>query len=86
MGHCIQRMLWSLLSVDKLVTWQQLSIQRAGHHVVLKSSSFLRSYVHNKNLISLIFHWISVILLGLGRTSYFQNRKNIDSRPNSILF
>ena len=33
---------WSVLSIDKLVTWQHLSIERIGGHVVLKASSCLR--------------------------------------------
>ena len=36
---------WSVLSIDKLVTWQHLSIERTGHHVVLKASSCLRCLV-----------------------------------------
>ena len=34
---------WSVLSIDKFVTWQHLSVERTGHHVVLKASSCLRS-------------------------------------------
>ena len=34
---------WSALSIDKLVTWQHLSIERIGGHVLLKASSCLRS-------------------------------------------
>ena len=26
---------WSVLSIDKLVTWQHFSIERTGHHAVL---------------------------------------------------
>ena len=33
---------WSVLSIDKLVTWQHLSIERIGGHVLLKASSCLR--------------------------------------------
>ena len=32
---------WSALSIDKLVTWQHLSIEKIGGHVVLKASSCL---------------------------------------------
>ena len=34
---------WSVLSIDELVTWQRLSIERTGGHVVSKASSCLRS-------------------------------------------
>ena len=34
---------WSVLSIDKLVTWQHLPIERTGGHVVLKASSCSRS-------------------------------------------
>ena len=34
---------WSVLSTNKLVTWQHLSAERTGHHVVLKASSCLVS-------------------------------------------
>ena len=36
------RMWWSVLSIDKLVIWHYLSIERTGHNVVLKASSCLR--------------------------------------------
>ena len=36
---------WSVLAIDKLVTWQHLSIERTGGHVVLKASSCLRFLV-----------------------------------------
>ena len=36
---------WSVLSIDKLVTWQHLSTERTGGHVMLKASSCLRSLV-----------------------------------------
>ena len=36
---------WSVLSIDKLVTWQHLLIERTGGHVVLKASSCLRSLI-----------------------------------------
>ena len=39
---------WSVLSIDKLVTWQYLSIERTGGHVVLKASSCLRSLMHQR--------------------------------------
>ena len=39
----LNRAWWSVLSIDKLVTWQHLSIERTGGHVVLKASSCLRS-------------------------------------------
>ena len=34
---------WSASSIDKLVTWQHLSIERIGGHVMLKASSYLMS-------------------------------------------
>ena len=34
---------WLVLSIDELVTWQHLSIEGTGHHVVLKASSCLKS-------------------------------------------
>ena len=36
---------WSVLSIDKLITWQPLSIERTGVHVVLKASSCLRCQI-----------------------------------------
>ena len=36
---------WLVLSIDKLVTWQHLAIERTGHHVMLKASRSLRSLV-----------------------------------------
>ena len=36
---------WSVLSTDKLVTWQHLSVEITGHHIVLKASSCLRSLI-----------------------------------------
>ena len=46
---------WSVLSIDKLVTWQHLSIERTGGHVVLKASSFLRSPMRtNRRLRTLV--------------------------------
>ena len=46
-GHLKQddafnRMRWSVLSIDKLVTWQHSSSEEIGGHVVLKTSSCLR--------------------------------------------
>ena len=41
---------WSVLSIDKLVTWQHLSIERIGGHVVLKASSCLRSLITDRRL------------------------------------
>ena len=35
LGTVSNRTLWSVLSIDKLVTWQHLSNERTGHHVVL---------------------------------------------------
>ena len=37
---------WSVLSIEKLVTWQHLSIEISnGHHVVMKGSYCLRSLI-----------------------------------------
>ena len=38
---------WSILSVDKLVTWQHLSIKRTGQHVVFKASACSRYLIRN---------------------------------------
>ena len=40
---------WSVLSIDKLITWQPLSIERTGGHVVLKASSCLRCPMSSVN-------------------------------------
>ena len=40
---------WSVFSIDKLVTWQHLSIERTDGHVVLKASSCLRSLMTVKD-------------------------------------
>ena len=34
---------WSVLSIDESVTYQHISIERSGHHVVLKTLPCLRS-------------------------------------------
>ena len=39
------RTLWSVLSIDKLVTWQHLSVERTGRHVVMKALSCLNSLI-----------------------------------------
>ena len=43
----------SVLSINKFVTWQHLSIERTGGHVVLKASSCLRSLLPNQRARSL---------------------------------
>ena len=45
---------WSVLSIDKLVTWQHLPIERTGHHVVLKASSCSRSLLKKLNVTEMI--------------------------------
>ena len=42
------RMWWSVFSIDKLVTWQHLSIERTGGHVLLKAVVMLK--VPNRHL------------------------------------
>ena len=39
---------WSGLSIDKLITWQHLSIERTSGNVVLKASSCLRCLMSGK--------------------------------------
>ena len=63
---------WSVLSTDKLINWQHISVEMTSHHVVLKASSCLRSlltmlgthvsnfyFIHsleNKNNVDIISH------------------------------
>ena len=41
--NAFNRTWWPVLSIDKLATWQHLSVERTDGHVVLKASSCLRS-------------------------------------------
>ena len=48
---------WSVLSIDKLVTWQHLSIERIGGHVLLKASSCLRCLLSAGKLLPRVKIW-----------------------------
>ena len=49
---------WSVLSIDKLVTWQQLSTERTDGHVVFKASSCLRSLIFSPHLHAIPVHML----------------------------
>ena len=59
---------WSVLSIDKLVTWQHLSMARIGGHVLLKASSCLRCL-----MLKLLRHIFSALHLFISRYCLFYN-------------